>query len=52
MNKDYWCEFECFYCHKRFRVLQKDVDAVIECPFCKTQPYAFAVKGTDHAIQY
>lgn len=44
--KDYWYEFECVNCHHKFRVLQKDCDAVIQCPFCKIVPWGCSVTGT------
>ena len=46
MSKDYWCEFECVNCYKHFRILLKNVDEVIQCPFCKVIPWGFTVSGT------
>ena len=46
MSKDYWCEFECVNCHKYFRILLKNADEVIQCPFCKVIPWGFTVSGT------
>ena len=46
MSKEYWYQFECTNCHKKFRVLQKNADNVIECPFCKIRPWGFNVSGT------
>lgn len=47
MSKEYWYQFECTNCHKKFRVLQKNADNVIQCPFCKTRPWGFNVSGTN-----
>ena len=46
MSKEYWYEFICTNCHKKFRVLQKNADNVIQCPFCKIRPWGFNVSGT------
>lgn len=46
MSKEYWYQFECTNCHKKFKVLQQDADDVIECPFCKIRPWGFNVSGT------
>ena len=46
MSKNYWYEFECVNCHKHFRILQKNADEVIQCPFCKVIPWGFTVSGT------
>ena len=46
MSKDYWCEFECVNCYKHFRILLKNADEVIQCPFCKVIPWGFTVSGT------
>ena len=46
MSKDYWYEFKCINCHKHFRILQKNADEVIQCPFCKVIPWGFTVSGT------
>lgn len=46
MSKDYWCEFECVNCYKHFRILLKNADEVIQCPFCKVIPWGFKVSGT------
>ena len=47
MSKEYWDQFECTNCHKKFRVLQQDADDVIQCPFCKIRPWGFYVSGTE-----
>lgn len=47
MSKEYWYQFECTNCHKKFRVLQQDADDVIQCPFCKIRPWGFYVSGTE-----
>lgn len=46
MSKEYWYQFECTNCHKKFKVLQQDADDVIECPFCEIGPWGFNVSGT------
>lgn len=48
MDNNYWYEFTCTNCKKKFRALQKDADDVIQCPFCKTRPWGFNVSGTQN----
>jgi putative FmdB family regulatory protein len=47
MDNNYWYEFTCTNCKKKFRALQKDADDVIQCPFCKIRPWGFCVSGTE-----
>lgn len=47
MDSNYWYEFTCTNCKKKFRALQKDADDIIQCPFCKIRPWGFNVSGTE-----